>query len=131
MSPTVKCEVNTCTHWLPGERCGAGNVDVLHEEESQMSRSAQQTQCKTFYQRRGVANLLGSMDNVNWGGLASAAFQPGGAISPSVTCTVNSCRYWGAGNLCQADEIQVTGEGADESQDTNCHTFDLAQESKG
>ncbi len=129
--PVVSCEVNTCTHWLPGQRCGAGNIDILHEEEGHMARSPQHTQCKTFAQRRGVPNLLGSLDNVNWQGLTSAYFRPGQQITPTVTCVVSSCRFWGDGNVCEADRIEVTGLDADESQDTNCHTYDRRQGSTG
>ncbi|MDI6869934.1 MAG: DUF1540 domain-containing protein [Bacillota bacterium] len=121
--PFVRCEVNTCTHWLPGERCGAANIDILNEEEGRMSENSEQTECKTFYKKSGVTSYLGSMDNVNWGGLVSEVLTPGQQVTPSVTCVVDTCKYWEEGNLCQAGEIRVTGENADECQDTNCGTF--------
>lgn len=118
--PKVKCHVNTCTHWLSG-MCGAGNIDILNEEEGKMSRMDEQTECKTFYKREGVTSYLGSMDNVNWGGMTSSLV--GGEMSPSVTCVVHSCQFWEDGDLCHADAIEVTGSNADECQDTNCRTF--------
>jgi len=121
----VKCKVNTCNHWLNGDFCSAGNIDIMHEEENKMSQNPEQTQCKTFYARRGLANLLGSLDNVNWGGLISKTLIPGSEVHPTVTCLVNTCTYWTEGNRCSAEKIDVVGANADESQDTNCFTFQL------
>ncbi len=120
----MKCEVNTCTHWIPGDLCAAGNIDILNEEEGKMSRLAEQTECKTFYRRRGLANIMGSIDNVNWGGMLSEPFLPGLQLTPTVTCVVDSCRYWSTGNRCEAEGIKVSGREADECQDTNCDTFE-------
>lgn len=127
-SPVVRCEVSTCNHWLPDNHCGAENIDILHEEEGKMSRIPEQTECKTFSKKSGLANYVGSMDNVNWGGLVSGLFQEGTQITPSVTCVVDSCKYWDEGNLCAADEIMVTGQDAKECQGTNCQTFENRSE---
>ncbi|MGI6358759.1 MAG: DUF1540 domain-containing protein [Bacillota bacterium] len=116
----VKCHVNTCTHWMGG-MCGAHNIDILPEEEGKMARIDEQTECKTFYKRDGLASYLGSMDNVNWSGMTSTMV--GGEMSPSITCAVNSCVHWGDGDVCHADAIEVVGSNADECQDTNCRTF--------
>lgn len=120
--PLVKCEVNTCTHWYKG-LCTAANIDILHEEEGRMSQIDAQTECKTFYKRTGATSMLGSMDNVNWGGMVTAAFKEGQQLNPSVTCVVDTCTYWSDGNLCHAEGIVVTGHDANECQDTNCDTF--------
>ncbi|RAL25649.1 DUF1540 domain-containing protein [Thermoflavimicrobium daqui] len=44
-----------------------------------------------------------------------------------VLCEVNSCTYWGDGNLCKADEIYVVvtslARKAKESEETDCKTF--------
>ena len=122
-SPKVQCEVNTCTHWLPGEICGAANIDILFEEEGRMAKADAHTECKTFYKRDGITSYLGAMDNVNWGGLVSGPFRDGQQVSPEVVCIVESCKFWTKGNLCEADGIRVTGRSADECQDTNCGTF--------
>lgn len=121
--PRIECEVDTCTHWINGNLCGAANVDILHEEEGEMAQADAQTECKTFVKKKGLANLLGSADNVNWGGLISSVFMPGQQVTPSVTCVVNTCHFWTRDNLCEADAVKVTGRGADECQDTNCATF--------
>ena len=118
----VMCEVNTCAHWLPGKLCGAKNIDILYEEEHKMSQIAEQTECKTFNHRKGIANMIGALDNVNWSGFATELVKPGLQITPSVTCIVESCIFWES-NLCNADSIDVTGKGAVECQATNCQTF--------
>ncbi|GAB6181703.1 DUF1540 domain-containing protein [Desulfotomaculum defluvii] len=122
-SPKVLCEVNSCTHWLPGNLCGAANIDILYEEEGKMAQRDAQTECKTFYKRNGITSYLGSMDNVNWGGIASGPFKDGQQITPGVVCIVESCKYWDRGNLCDAEIIQITGKNANECQDTNCASF--------
>ncbi len=121
-SPRVECEVNTCTHWIPGRYCSAANIDILNEEENQ-AESPEHTECKTFSERRGIANMLGSLDNVNWGGLATGLILDGQQVTPSVTCVVESCVFWEKGNRCNAGAIRVTGRDARECQDTDCHTF--------
>lgn len=43
-----------------------------------------------------------------------------------VLCEVDSCIYWGDGNLCRADAIYVvsnTNEQAKDSEETDCKTF--------
>lgn len=121
-NPKVICEVDTCTHWLPGDVCGAANIDILNEEEI-MAEAAEHTECKTFAERRGLANLVGSADNVNWWGAIEAALMPDREMSPTVTCVVESCEYWVEGDKCDAKEIFVSGDDAKECQDTNCETF--------
>ena len=121
MSPKVVCHVNTCTHFVAGNLCGARNIDIMHENETKMSEIVEQTMCKSFHETSGVTSYLGSMDNVNWTG--SAMVLPGHHLDPSVSCTVASCFYWAEGRRCTANGIEVTGAMANECQDTNCHTF--------
>ncbi|AZR72152.1 hypothetical protein BBF96_01330 [Anoxybacter fermentans] len=122
-SPKVKCVVNTCTHYVPGDLCGAANIDVIHEEEGKMSKNSEQTQCKTFQIRSSFSNILGSLDNVNLTGALSEPFISGTQLTPSVTCIVDSCKYWDKGDLCGAEKIYISGRDADECQDTNCATY--------
>lgn len=122
--PLVKCEVNTCVHWLPEDICAAENIDILHEEEGKMAKIAEQTECKTFQERRGLANMVGGMDNVDWGGMLTEYAAEGRQANPTVTCIVDSCKYWVDGDLCEADTIEVSGQNASECQATNCETFE-------
>jgi len=121
--PSVKCVVDTCTHYLYGDRCGARNIDIMHEEETAMSQVIEQTMCKSFSHKTGIANFLGSADNKNWGGVALGLVNPSYDVHPSVACTVSSCEYWGEGAICIASGIEITGRNSNECQDTNCQTF--------
>lgn len=124
MNPTVKCSVNTCTHYLFGDRCGAGNIDVMHENEVAMSEMAEQTMCKTFHHAKNIFDYLGSADNMNVGGTLMGVLDPEYQTSPTVTCTVASCKYWGEGSVCSAQTIQIHFPGSNECQDTDCVTFE-------
>ena len=121
--PTVGCEVNTCTHWMSGSLCGASTIDILMQDPRHMARSVEQTECKTFALRRSVANIIGSMDNVNWGGAIAEPFVEGTQLSPEVTCVVETCQYWAKHDGCSADRIHVSGREAKECQDTHCATY--------
>jgi len=125
---TVKCIVNTCTHYLYGDRCGAQNIDIMHELETKMSEVVEQTMCKTFVHANNVMSYLGSADNVNWAGSALGLVNPDYKVSPSITCTVSSCEYWGEGSKCIAESIEVNGANSNECQDTNCVTFSKRKE---
>lgn len=80
-NPEVKCLVNTYP-LAPGNLCGAGNIDILNEEVGKMSQNLEQTMCKTFEERRGLANLIGSADNVNWVGFAEELVGIGRGLNP-------------------------------------------------
>ncbi|MDI3482008.1 MAG: hypothetical protein PWQ97_1663 [Tepidanaerobacteraceae bacterium] len=123
-NPKVKCIVDTCTHWVPGNKCAAANIDILNEEAGKMSRLPEQTECKTFTERRGIANMLGSSDNVNWVGFAEEMVGQGRQLNPTVTCVVDTCKYWHEGNLCNVEAIEIIGKNASECQATDCATFE-------
>ncbi|MGM0903268.1 DUF1540 domain-containing protein [Mesobacillus maritimus] len=52
-------------------------------------------------------------------------------MAKDVLCEVNNCQYWAQGNLCSADRIYVvshSGETADTTRETDCHTFEPVEE---
>lgn len=122
-SPIVKCVANTCTHYIPGERCSAANIEILYEEESRMAENSEQTQCKTYQSRSNAASMLGSLGNMNFMGAITELFVPGIQLTPTVSCVVDSCQYWEQGNICTAEHIDVSGYNANEGQDTNCASY--------
>jgi hypothetical protein len=124
----VVCYVNSCTHYVAGNLCGARNIDIMHEEEGHMAQIVDQTMCKTFHEANGVTSYLGSMDNVNLTGALLEMVLPGHQMDPSISCTVASCKYWEEGRRCVAEAIEVTGVTANECQDTNCKTFERREE---
>ncbi|MFD1953332.1 DUF1540 domain-containing protein [Paenibacillus thailandensis] len=49
-------------------------------------------------------------------------------MAKDVLCEVNSCKYWAAGNLCNASSIYVVNnrdnKHAAHSSETDCKTFE-------
>lgn len=119
----VYCNVETCAHWIMGNLCGAENIDILNELPQQMSEQASQTMCKTFQDKRTLANIIGAADNVNVSGALKEPFLEGEQLHPSITCTVASCKYWEDGNVCVAKRIDVDGPSAQQCAQTQCATF--------
>ncbi|CAB1128939.1 conserved protein of unknown function [Candidatus Hydrogenisulfobacillus filiaventi] len=122
-APEVFCEVRTCGHWMAGDRCAAGKIDILMQDPRHMAGTVEETECKTFGRKDTLANMLGGLDNTNWSGAVMEPFAPGRQLNPAVTCVVKSCRYWVPGDGCRAAEIRVIGAQAQECQDTHCQTF--------
>lgn len=40
-----------------------------------------------------------------------------------VKCVVNTCRYYGQGDHCDAEKIEIQPRNASNTQDTDCATF--------
>jgi predicted site-specific integrase-resolvase len=69
--------------------------------------------------RRIRFKLLGFVQDNRRGGESSMA--------KDVLCEVSSCKYWGAGNKCNASAIYVVnrmGKQASSSEETDCKTFE-------
>lgn len=47
MAQEILCEVNNCTFWNSGNRCGAEKIYVVSQKGKQASNS-EETDCKTF-----------------------------------------------------------------------------------
>lgn len=120
--PRVKCIVSTCTHYITDNICGAEKIDIWHQQGGQMAKTIQKTECKSFHKREGLLDMIGALHNSNFNGLASSVFQ-GEPLSPRVHCIVSTCSYWGKGDACLAEAIEITGNKADECEDTDCQTF--------
>jgi hypothetical protein len=118
--PGVKCEVNTCSHWLADGACSAGGI-AIYNQNGDTSATSDETVCNTFI-RRTPGNASEAMTNVNWQGALSQA-TTGRTPDPEVECSVDQCNYWTDGDRCSADAIEVTGSHAVESGQTNCETF--------
>lgn len=122
-NPRVKCSVDQCTHYMPGEYCQAARIDIYNEEDGRsVASTSDQTLCKSFHKRKTVGDMIGTFSNINVGGIVSAML-PGQQITPEVKCFVNSCDYWSSGNYCHSADIHVNGPNAGKNEDTDCHTF--------
>ncbi len=122
-NPKVKCTVDQCTHYMPGDQCMAAKISVYNDETSGVSQTSQDTQCKSFHHRKTMGDMIGALHNANIGGAVSAAFLDGTQVTPVVECFVNNCAHWENNNLCNASGIEVAGENAAKSPDTDCETF--------
>jgi hypothetical protein len=123
-NPKVACRVDQCTHWMPGDQCMAAKIAIYNEEEAGASSSSSDTQCKSFHAGKGIGDYIGALHNANVGGTMKAAFIAGTQITPSVECYVNNCRYWEESNYCNASSIEVNGQQAAKTSDTDCQTFE-------
>jgi len=54
--------------------------------------------------------------------IVSRASMTGDPIS-RVKCVVDSCEYWGNGDMCKASAIEIQPPEAADSQETDCATF--------
>lgn len=122
-NPTVMCTVDQCTHYMLGDQCMAASISVYNAEHKGSSERADDTQCKSFHPRKSVGDMVGAIHNANIGGMAAAPFMDGKQVTPSVECFVDNCRYWHSNNLCTAESIEVKGNQAARSEDTDCRTF--------
>ena len=123
-NPVVKCTVDQCTHWMNGNQCMAAKISVYNNMDSGTSDSSEDTQCQAFHQRKTVGDMIGALHNANVGGTMMSAFTDGTQITPQVECFVNGCKYWDSGNVCSAGSIEVSGDNAAKSPDTDCITFE-------
>lgn len=137
--PEVKCNVNTCAYWVSGDLCRAGSIRMANSPVGAVPGQPGDTCCATFAGRNGAGRFLATLTNTNWPGLVQETFRPGWQLSPRVTCAVRNCLHWRAGDPaargrpdaavddsagdCRAGSIQVTGNGASLSEETDCATF--------
>ncbi|WP_425057783.1 hypothetical protein SCACP_23230 [Sporomusa carbonis] len=122
-NPIVKCTVDQCTHYMPGDQCMAAKISVYNDEMKGTSSTFGETLCKSFHHRKTMGDMVGALHNANIGGTMSAAFLEGTQITPAVECFVAGCKYWENGNYCNAEQIHVTGSNASKTTDTDCNTF--------
>jgi hypothetical protein len=123
-NPIVKCTVDQCTHYMPGDQCMAAKISIYNEEATGDSEQFKDTQCKSFHHRKTMGDIVGAFHNANIGGTVSAAFIDGTQITPAVECFVNSCKHWHGDNVCNAAYIDVIGVNAAQTPDTDCSTFE-------
>lgn len=122
-NPLVKCSVDECTHFMPGDQCMASRISIYNDERKARSECSFDTQCKSFHTRKTMGDAVGALHNANVTGTLSAAFMDGTQITPNVECFVDNCKYWSKENICEASEIYIRGDNAAITCDTDCETF--------
>ncbi|MDL2280396.1 DUF1540 domain-containing protein [Selenomonadales bacterium OttesenSCG-928-I06] len=123
-NPIVRCTVDQCTHYMPGDQCMAAKISVFNDKTKAVSSAVGDTECESFRARKSITDMIGAFHNANIGGTISAAFLPGTQITPSVECFVDNCKHWNQGNMCSARNIDVHGINASTESDTTCSTFE-------
>lgn len=98
----LKCGVENCTY--NKERlCSKGDIMVGGKHAD----NADDTCCESFMERRD-------------GAFTSSIEHPSKTIS--IDCEAVKCIY-NSNYKCVADHVDITGNGADSSRETNCATF--------
>lgn len=123
-NPVVKCSVDSCTHNIPNlQQCAAAKISVYNNEATGTSSTSEETLCKSYHHRKTMGDMVGALHNANWGGAMMAAAYDGKQLTPNVECFVNNCKFWETGNYCHASAIEVSGQNAAKTDDTDCNTF--------
>lgn len=99
----IRCHAETCSH-NSASICYANGINVAGE----MAHEKQETCCSSFLDRTIYSSLT---NNTATGGDCDR-----------IACDVTSCVYQKNGD-CSAEEIEVSGQGANGYLETQCNTF--------
>lgn len=117
MSGTLSCSATNCVNNMSGV-CSAITINVFGSN----AHSSEKTECETFAEK-GIKNALANALNMNVVGELKQVFNSESIVmSPSIRCSAISCIH-NENNLCDADNIMVSGIGAKTSGKTQCETF--------
>lgn len=117
MEGKLTCSAENCVHNINGF-CNANSIEV----EGEKSNSTSETQCKTFASK-GVINSMSKVANTNLvGGFKQVFTNESVEMSPHINCEAYNCIY-NTDRMCIAKNIQIDGESADTSRETQCETF--------
>ena len=50
-----------------------------------------------IYGEKRLSNILNSVENKNWFGFAEELLGAEERLNPNISCTVETCKYWGKG----------------------------------
>ncbi len=64
-NPIVKCTVDQCSHYMPGDQCMAAKISIYNEEATGKSEQVKDTQCKSFHDRKTMGDMIGALHNAN------------------------------------------------------------------
>jgi hypothetical protein len=109
----VVCTADYCEYWTEGNLCNADSIVVKNIESGREASTIDETMCDTFKMRKNDGALNGQGSGAQ-----------DGNISLDVSCTVDSCEYWGEGDRCVADKITVSGMDVKSEEGTACETYE-------
>ncbi|MFT9849910.1 DUF1540 domain-containing protein [Aneurinibacillus sp. REN35] len=110
----VTCTAEYCNYWAEGNLCSADKIVVKNTEGGREASTIDETKCETFELRR---------DDDAPTSKASSHFETTPEVA--VGCTVDSCEYWGRGDRCVANHIDIFGMDVKHEEGTACETFDV------
>lgn len=109
------CSAINCLNNIDG-LCTARNIYIKQGVN-------RKTYCETFASRT-FKNALASMTNINFAGEIRQAFNKKDIVmSPNIVCSADKCSYNMKGE-CVALNVQIYGVTCNNSQCTQCETFE-------
>lgn len=114
----LNCTARACVN-NEGGLCGAGYILI----EGGNSSTSAETFCNNFREDT-FGEHIKAIGNTNYAGELMQIFSSTEEIkmSPEVSCHATKCFYNGNGK-CEARDISIMGDGANEPLDTRCETF--------
>jgi hypothetical protein len=98
--------------------CSANNIHVLGSG----AHNSSETMCNTFAPK-GIKNAITHLTNMNVRGEIQQIFTNDTIqMSPIVKCEAVNCTF-NDDRVCHADNVQIFGPRAAESEGTQCETF--------
>lgn len=104
----VECTVKSCAYWMYVNRCTAAEINISNKDLNIAPKNNSETECKSFMEKKGLSNILNSVENKNWFGFAEELLGAEERLNPNISCTVKTCKYWGKGNICNSELIKMT-----------------------
>lgn len=113
----LSCSAMKCVYNMSG-LCSARKIHV----DGTNAHESPGTDCGTF-EERGIKSAFTNMPNMNIGGELRQVFDRDSIdMSPQIKCDAVNCSY-NAERICHASNVQITGQGAETSIETECETF--------
>lgn len=113
----LSCNALSCVNYTGGF-CAAATIHIIGND----ANNSKETHCNTFAER-GVLNAFAGMTNTNISGeLRQLITMEEYALTPQILCEAERCRY-NVNRRCSASNIQIIGEEAGTTVETQCETF--------
>lgn len=117
MSGILSCSAMNCVNNVNG-LCSAYKIHV----GGMKAITSKETQCKTFAEK-GFISGLANLGNMNLPGEIRQLFSNEViSMTPQIACEAVKCVY-NSDRICSAAKIQIMGNSANSSEETQCETF--------
>jgi len=117
MKTSLSCSAANCIHNANG-LCSANKINV----EGFSASTSPGTDCKTF-DEKSFTSAYSSFSNMNFTGEFKQLFNKNGIeLKPEIACEAENCQF-NSSHICNAENVQIYGPGANSSVGTQCETF--------